>query len=249
MSPTVRGLGVDLAAYERGSGPPVLLVHGMADDALGWTPLPEALAGEARVIAYDRRGYGGSESPEPYTRTTVAEQAEDAAALLRELDAAPALLCGRDLGALVCLDLAKRHRSLVRGAVLIDPPLFAFAPAATQALASEREALERWVREAGAAGAVERWLGQRRAGAERIARARDAARAFFADYAALATWPVTRGELRALAVPAEVVESPGAPPHLQDAIEALIRGLPDAERASPDDVVGAIQRLLARTAA
>src|SRR2546423_13346399 len=118
----VPGLGVDLAVVERGAGPAVMLVHGMADDAAGWAAVAEALAPEARVIAYDRRGYGGSEAPEPYGRTTVAEQAEDTACLIGALDLAPAVLCGRDLGALVCLDLAKRHRAQVEAIALIDPP-------------------------------------------------------------------------------------------------------------------------------
>ena len=108
----VEGAGVPLACFERGSGPPVLLVHGMADRAAGWDDTAEALAAGARTIAYDRRGYGGSGAPEPYERTTVEEQAEDAAALLRSLDAVPAVVGGRDFGALVCLDLCKRHAGL-----------------------------------------------------------------------------------------------------------------------------------------
>lgn len=247
MSKAVQGLGVELAVVERGQGPAVVLVHGMGDDAAGWAAVLEALAGEARAIAYDRRGYGGSEAPEPYGRTTVPEQAEDAAALVRALDAAPALLCGRDLGALVCLDLAKRHRSLVRAVALIDPPLLAFAPAATEALADERVALEQWLRDEGPAGAVERWLGARGADAERVARARAAARAFFADYAALATWPVTRAELRALAVPATILDSPAAPEYQREASAALARLLPDADHGAADDVPGAVRALLART--
>jgi pimeloyl-ACP methyl ester carboxylesterase len=246
---TVQGLGVELAVTERGSGPAVVMVHGMADDAAGWAPLAESLAGEARAIAYDRRGYGASGAPEPYGSTTVPEQAEDAAALVRGLEAAPALLCGRDLGALVCLDVAKRHRALVRGLVLIDPPLYAFSPAATEALAGERVALERWLRDDGPAGAVERWLGTRGgAGADRVARARARPVAFFADYAALATWPVTRAELRALDVPTPLVESPAAPPHLDAAVQALADLLPDADRVPAADVAGAIHALLARTA-
>ena len=77
-----------------------------------------ALEDVARVIAYDRRGYGASGAPEPYEGTTVEEQAEDAAALLRALDAAPAVVFGDGFGALVALDLVKRHAALVRAVVL-----------------------------------------------------------------------------------------------------------------------------------
>ena len=110
----------------------------MGSSAADWAPVAERLAAGARVLAYDRRGYGASGAPEPYERTTVEEQAEDAAALLRALDAAPALLCGTDIGALVCLDLLKRHPGLASGAVLVEPPLYAFVPDAAEALADER---------------------------------------------------------------------------------------------------------------
>src|SRR5437867_4345930 len=159
MTPVVEGVGVALAYEQRGEGPAVLLVHGMADDAAGWLTLAEQLAPAVRAIAYDRRGYGASGAPEPYERTTVEEQAEDAAALLRALDAAPAVVCGRDLGALVCLDLCKRHAGLVRAAALVDPPLFAFVPDATEQLAKQRQALEQALRDGGPEGAVDTYLG------------------------------------------------------------------------------------------
>ena len=66
----------------------MLLVHGIGTGRAAWSATAGALAAEAQVIAYDRRGYGESGAPEPYTRTTVSEQAEDAA-LLAALGAGP----------------------------------------------------------------------------------------------------------------------------------------------------------------
>jgi len=126
MSPVAEGAGVELDYSLSGTGPSVLLVHGLGGTA--WPDLP------GRVIAYSRRGYGASGAPEPYVGTTVEEQAEDAAALLNGLDAAPAVVVGDRLGALVALDLARRHRDLVRGVVAIDPPLFAFVPDVAEVL-------------------------------------------------------------------------------------------------------------------
>ena len=98
--PSVEGAGVELAYEERGEGAAVLLVHAIGGRPDAWPDVP------ARVIAYDRRGYGGSGAPEPYARTTVEEQAEDAAAVLAALDAVPAVIAGEGVGALVALDLA-----------------------------------------------------------------------------------------------------------------------------------------------
>src|SRR5438309_1757610 len=142
MAVLIEGAGVPLAVEERGEGPPVLLVHDIASDAAGVAPLGEALVPTGRVITYDRRGYGASGAPVPYEATTVHEQAEDAAAVLEALGAAPALLAGIGFGALVVLDLLVRHPELAAGAALADPPLFSFVASAAEALAGERELLE-----------------------------------------------------------------------------------------------------------
>ena len=244
MAPSVEGAGVALNVVERGSGPSVLLVHGMASDAQALAPLATALVAQARVIVYDRRGYGSSGAPEPYQATTVEEQAEDAAAVLRRLEAAPALVCGDGFGALIALDLMKRHRALVRGAVLSNPPLFMFVPAATEQLAAQRAELEAAVRKGGPGAGVEAWLGGR-VDDEALARARAAHLGFFADYAGLASWPVSRRELRALDVPAVVLTGPWTPPHILEAAEALAELLPSARRAEDGDLAAAARDLLA----
>jgi pimeloyl-ACP methyl ester carboxylesterase len=246
----VEGAGVPLACFERGSGPAVLLVHGMADGAAGWEATAAGLAGEARAIAYDRRGYGGSGAPEPYERTTVEEQTEDAAALLTSLEAAPAVVCGRDFGALVCLDLCKRHAGLVRAAVLLDAPVLQFSAAAAEILSDERVVLEQALRDGGPERGVDAWLDARGEPAEspRRTRARADHTAFFADYGGLASWPVTRGELRALAMPLVILTSPGAPGPIREAADALAGLAPAARRREAADTGEAIRALLADTA-
>jgi pimeloyl-ACP methyl ester carboxylesterase len=243
MAPSVEGAGVSLNVVERGSGRAVLLIHGIAADAEALEPVAEALSSQARVIAYDRRGYGASGAPEPYHGTTVEEQAEDAAALLRALDPGPALVCGDGFGALIALDLAKRHRALTAGAVLSNPPLFMFVPEATEQLAAQRAELEEAVRVGGPEAGVEAWLGGRVQG-EALARAKAAHRAFFADYAGLASWPASRRELRALDVPSVVLTGPWSPPHIVAAAEALAGLLPEVRRATDGDVVAAARGLL-----
>jgi pimeloyl-ACP methyl ester carboxylesterase len=241
--PTVEGAGVPLAYAERGAGPPVLLIHGLASDAAALAPVAEALAADARVIAYDRRGYGGSGAPEPYEGTTVEEQAEDAAALLRALDAARAVVAGDGIGALVALDLIKRHDALVRAAVLSDPALFALVPEATEVLSLQRKQIEEAVRADGPEAGVETWLAGR-ASTDALARARAAYRAFFADYAGLATWSATRRELRGFTQPAVVLTGPSSPPHVVAAADALAGLLPAARRATDGDLVAAVRGLV-----
>ena len=203
--PTVDVAGATLHYVERGDGAATVLVHGMASTHAAWESVEAG-----RTIAYDRRGYGESSAPEPYSRTTVNEQAEDLAALVETLDAAPALLVGDDFGALVVLDVLLRHRALARAAVLVDAPLHQFSHEATEALSAERLALEQALRDGGPEHAVAQWLGDGTDPA-RVERARRDARAFFADYGGLATLPITRGDLRGLDLPIGVVGDGGEP--------------------------------------
>ena len=243
--PQIEGAGVALHYEARGDGPTVLVVHAMGSDAACWAPAVDELAAAgARAIAYDRRGYGGSGAPAPYAATTVQEQAQDAGALLEALRAAPALLVGDGFGALVVLELLVRRPELARGAVLADPPLHAYVPEATKALAVERELLEEALREGGPEAAVRAWLGGEGAGealAERLA-ARPAG--FFADYAGQSSWSPSRRDLRAIGMPVAVVTGAATAPHVAAAADAVAALVPGARRAGDGDAVAAALALL-----
>lgn len=219
MTRIVEGAGVPLAVIHESApdGPAIVLVHGM-----GGTVWPlDALPG--RVVSYDRRGYGLSGAPEPYTRTTVHEHAEDLARVVRAVGAAPAVLVGADFGALVVLDVLLRHAALARGAVLVDPPAYMFVPEATEALSEERDALEEELR---------------RGGSEAMERLRPRV----VDFGAIASLPLTYGGLRAIEVPVAIVSSPAPRPHDVAAAEALLDAMPSATGAR--DVVDGVERVL-----
>ena len=236
----VEGAGVELSYAETGEGPAVVLIHDLASDGADLRARAGDLPG--RVVAYDRRGYGGSGAPDPYRGTTVQEQAEDLAALLGALALAPAMLVGDGFGSLIALDALKRHRGLVRAAVLCDPPLFAFVPEATEALSAQRLALEESLRAAGPEAAVEGWLAGRAEG-DALARARLAHPAFFADFAGMATWPVTRRELRAVAAPVVIVTGERSADHVVLAAQSLTELVPGARHETDGDVGRAVEVL------
>lgn len=240
---TVDGAGVPLACRIHGDAAArraVLLVHDLAADARGWDDVAAAVARRgARAIAYDRRGYGASDAPEPYERTTVQEQAQDARAVLAaHAGDEGTWACGAGFGALIVLDLLVRAPGLLAGAVLLEPPVHQLSLTATEALSHARAELERALAEGGPEAAVAWWR------PEADAAVRAAHRAFFADYGGLASWPVTRRELRAIAVPLIVATAPGSAPHLIEEADALAALVPGAERARDGDVAAALARLL-----
>lgn len=86
-----------------------------------WGEVPDLLSTTHRVIAYDRRGFTRS-THEPVRNAS--RHTEDAAALLRAIDAAPATVVGWSSGGLIAMDLAIRSPELVGALALEEPPLY-----------------------------------------------------------------------------------------------------------------------------
>ena len=141
----------------RGSGP-ALLITGGSGDAGEWTHLAPTLAEGCTVVTYDRRGMSRSPRPDGWTATSMPEQGDDAAALLRALDLAPAVVVGHSGGASVVCSLVARHPDLVRHAVLFEPPLLAVVPEGQQMVAGLRAVIEQAMAEGGPRHAMEAFI-------------------------------------------------------------------------------------------
>jgi len=120
------GIGDATLYYkETGSGSPLLLIHGAGAHADLFDGAVQTLAQHHRVIVYDRRGHSRSGSKPAALKGYLKRQAEDAAALLRGLGAAPATVVGWSMGGVIGLCLALEHPELVSRLVLNDAPLHA----------------------------------------------------------------------------------------------------------------------------
>jgi pimeloyl-ACP methyl ester carboxylesterase len=114
----VTGDGSEIACWRRGTGPPVLLVHGSGEDHARWERVVRALADRFTVHAMDRRGHGRSGDAGPHS---LAAEADDIAAVLRRIGR-PTHLIGHSYGALCCLEAAAAGAD-VGGLVLHEPCL------------------------------------------------------------------------------------------------------------------------------
>ncbi len=137
--PNIQLPNIRLYYDEHGEGPAILCIHGTGGGIYGWVEAVPTLAGLGRVICYDRRGNGKSERPEPYPSTTLEEQADDAAALLKALSATPAIVIGRSYGGSVAMFLAVRQPNLVRALVLLEPAVPGFSADMDRFIQSHRE--------------------------------------------------------------------------------------------------------------
>ncbi|MGI9480292.1 MAG: alpha/beta fold hydrolase [Hyphomicrobiaceae bacterium] len=93
-------------AYHRcGSGPAILLIHGVGLRAESWLPQIDALAVGNTVYAIDLPGLGESrmlDEPEP----TIRHFTEAVHRFVSDIIAEPVIACGHSLGALIAIDLA-----------------------------------------------------------------------------------------------------------------------------------------------
>jgi pimeloyl-ACP methyl ester carboxylesterase len=150
--------GTELYYELRGDGPSLLLISGATGDAGHWTGVAETLANEYTVITYDRRGNSRSPRPLGWTSTTVDEQADDAAALLRGLDVAPAIVFGTSAGASIAANLAIRHPEVLRGVVFHEPVFQSGVTDAVEIRARRKTLIEDGIAKGGIRAATELFL-------------------------------------------------------------------------------------------
>lgn len=114
----IRANGLEIA-YERvGEGPPLVFVHGAAEDSRIWQPQLAGLADEHTVVAWDEPGAGrSSDLPEGFG---LADFADCLAALIEALELGPAHIAGLSWGGTVVLELYRRHPGLVATLIMID---------------------------------------------------------------------------------------------------------------------------------
>jgi 3-oxoadipate enol-lactonase len=101
-----------------GDGPVVMLLHGwMASADLNWcAAYGDLIDAGYRVLAIDHRGHG--RGLRPLAPFRLEDCAADAAAALRQLDAAPALIVGYSMGGAIAQLVARDHPDVASGVVL-----------------------------------------------------------------------------------------------------------------------------------
>lgn len=137
-------------------GPLVLMIPGATGDAGHFDEVAGPLADTHTVVTYDRRG--NSRSPRTGGATTMDEQADDAAALVRALGRGRAIVFGTSGGAIIALATLLRHPDLVAAAILHEPPLAAVVPEAEAELAHMKDAITEVMQSRGPVAALEAFV-------------------------------------------------------------------------------------------
>ena len=104
-----------------GDKPAFVMLHGSSDDGLCWTSLAKELTADYDVILPDARGHGLSDPPAASDPADA--QAEDVAALIRELQLDRPIVMGHSMGASSAAWFAAKYPDMARAIVLEDPGL------------------------------------------------------------------------------------------------------------------------------
>ena len=115
--------GARLYSEAEGDGDPLLLIHGGLGSLRMWDGVVPALAARYRVLRYDTRGWGRSETEDVEFRDH-----DDAAAVLDHFGVESAFVVGQSRGGMFALDLALDRPERVRALVSVAGGIGGFQP-------------------------------------------------------------------------------------------------------------------------
>jgi len=121
--PSIDVDGVSLYYEEKGTGRPVVFVHGIPTDYRAWSAQMEPFSREHRAIALSRRYAAPNQRQGDVADSTVANNAADLKGLIEKLGIAPVNLVGHSYGGFAAAYLAVDHPNLIHSLVLVEPAI------------------------------------------------------------------------------------------------------------------------------
>lgn len=121
--PTADLGGVSIYYEEKGSGAPLVFVHGIPTDYRAWRYQMEPLSKGRRVIALSRRYAAPNKREGNLSDSTVQNNAVDLRGFIEEVVGGPVDLVGHSYGGFISAFLAADHPDLVRSLVLVEPAI------------------------------------------------------------------------------------------------------------------------------
>jgi pimeloyl-ACP methyl ester carboxylesterase len=230
--------GVKMEIRDRGSGEPIMFVHGAMGDELAAVLEQPALTQRFRLIDYHRRGFCGSECPQ--MPVDIAQQSADCLAVMWHLGLSWAHFSGQSYGGAIILQVALDAPEAVHSLALLEPalPSIMFGSDEFLALAGKVGAMYQAGDKAGAVnqfglgicgadyfavfdrhlpiGWFERWV-------------KDLDMVMLNDMPVLQPWVFTGAEAARITQPALNLRGAGTVPYMREVYETLRTWLPQAE--------------------
>ena len=112
--------GVGIYYEVHGEGPVILLSHGYSATSQMWQGQVEALSKDHKLVVWDMRGHGQSDSPDDPSLYSEPATVADMAALLDHVGAKTAVIGGLSLGGYMSLAFNRTHPERVEALLIID---------------------------------------------------------------------------------------------------------------------------------
>jgi pimeloyl-ACP methyl ester carboxylesterase len=119
--------GAAIYCERRGNGPILLLIHGAMEDAGYYSSAADILADKFTVVSYDRRCNSRS-SGDRSVDMSVAQQARDAASIIKAMGNGKAIVVGRSGGAIIGLELAATIPEVIDFLIVHEAPVIEMLP-------------------------------------------------------------------------------------------------------------------------
>ena len=118
--PTARINGVDIYYESHGEGFPLALAYGLGGSTVQWKPQIAAFSQRYRLILWDPRGHGGSDSPPEAGDYGQDISANDLKGLLDHLDIQQAYVGGLSMGGGIAVRFAALHPERMAALLIFD---------------------------------------------------------------------------------------------------------------------------------
>jgi len=115
-------MSITINHHREGSGPTLILLHGIGHHWQAWRPVIELLAGEFSIVACDSPGFGRSAPLPPGTPLTIPSYADTFAGWIEARGLRGAHIAGNSMGGALSLELARR--GVVSSATALAPAGF-----------------------------------------------------------------------------------------------------------------------------
>ena len=118
MQKSITFKNANLSFSDEGKGTAIVLIHGFLENSTMWDTIKPTLSKRNRVVAIDLLGHGKSDClGYVHTMELFSEAIE---AVLKHLKLRKYILVGHSLGGYVCLQLAKKYPTKIKGLCLLN---------------------------------------------------------------------------------------------------------------------------------
>jgi pimeloyl-ACP methyl ester carboxylesterase len=118
------GIPYTLASHTKGSGPTIIMLHGIATSSVSWDRMVPYLQNNFKCVTIDLLGFGDSPKPDWYSYTPD-EHIKNIHHTIKKLKVkGPIIIVGHSMGSLLALHYANKYPNKIKALIMLSPPIY-----------------------------------------------------------------------------------------------------------------------------